>query len=325
MNIDLSRFKIGEKQTAGVMSVYPILGEDSSFKIAPFSEISFEGTYGYGDMLFSNDSDYPFIIPSGYAIVTKQEAQDHGLPNAEYLKGSSKKVHFNKACCIQETQCGYISPVKATDFRYIPLNIRKNYLKDEIYNRNSSISFSRLWDYIYSFQQDLVKKSESNLVLFFDKYMNKLANFNAEFECVEGQIGAIIMLNEKIIGIEIAPNKEYWKILWKSLIRDCYGSEVIRRIETKIIDTFKDSLDLKIDYSKCNSLEEIISAFDKSLETAKEKGEFLLKSLDSIDFSNNSNKEFKNGLNYCKIYSEDKVGEIFRTKDNEVVYLSLLF
>lgn len=325
MNIDFSRFRIGEKQTSGVMSVYPILGDDSSFEIASFDEISFDGTYDYGDMVFSNRSNKPFIIPSGYSIITKQEAQDHALPNAEYLKCLSDKVHFQKACCIQETQCGYIKPIKSEDFRYLPLNIRKNYLKDKIYERNSFDSFSRLWDYIYYFQQDLVKKNESNLILFFNKYMNKLANFNAEFECVEGQIGAIIMLNEDIIGIEIAPNKDYWKILWKSLIRDCYGSEVIRRIETNVIETFKDSLKLNVDYSKCSSLEEIFDTFNISMEDSRREGLKLLEDLGSIDFSNNSNKEFKDNLNYCRIYDENKVGEIFRTKNNEVVYLSLLF
>lgn len=325
MKINLNRFNIGEKQTSGIMAVYPILGDDAVTKIASFSDINFEGTVNYGEMVFSNKSDLDFIIPSGYAIITKQEAQDHGLPNAEFLKAKSSKISFRRACCIQETQCGYISPVKATDFRYIPLNIRKSYLKDDIYKNIDNYSFSRLWDYIHSFQEDLVKRDESNLILFFDKYLNKLANFNAEFECVENQIGAIILLNDEIIGIEIAPSKEYWKILWKLLIRDCYGSEVIRRVENKLIDIFKDSLKLKVDYSGCLNIDDIINTFNDSLTNEKKKGKDILDSLSEIDFSNNSNKAYSS-LNYCKIFDDnDKVGEVFIGENSEVVYLSLLF
>lgn len=325
MKIDLSRFTIGEKQTSGVMSIYPILGEDAKFSLASFNDISFDGTCDYGTMVFSNKSENPFIIPSGYAIVTKQEAQDHGLPNAEYLDGDCRKRKIYSACCIQETQCGYITPVSAKDFRYLPLDIRKSYLKDEIYNRDTYKSFSRLWEYIYSFQQSLVNKSDSNLVFFFDKYMKKLASFNAEFENVEGQIGAIILLNNEIVGIEIAPSKEYWSFIWKSLIRDCYGAEVIRRIEKDMVSTFKDSLENIEDFSSCENLNDIISYLDSFNKQQLEKGLKILSDIGDISFSYNSNKEFKDKLNYCKIYDENIVGEVFNSEDNELVYLSLLF
>jgi len=51
-----------------------------------------------------------------------------------------------------------------------------------------------------------------------------LDEFIGQFEIVPNQVGAIILLNGQVAGIERSPNYEFWKELWKPLIRECYGS-----------------------------------------------------------------------------------------------------
>jgi len=55
-----------------------------------------------------------------------------------------------------------------------------------------------------------------------------LEEFAAEFEPVEGQIGAIIMFSGVPVGIEIMPSEGHWETYWKHLIRGCYGAEMLR-------------------------------------------------------------------------------------------------
>ena len=326
MKLDLSRYTIGQKQESGVMGVYPILGADCKYNLASFEDVDFEGTVSYGEMSFSNNSEFAFILPSGYAIISKQLAQDHALPQAEILAKKEKNQVLKRACCVQQTQCGYLNPSKSSDMRFLPLHIRKNYLADRLKNKKSwDSSFSRLWGYITSFQDDLVKEGVGNLVLFFNKYMEKLSTFNAEFEYVEGQIGAIITINDEIVGIEIAPNAEYFKTIWNSLIRDCYGSEIIRRIKEDSISIFEDSIKTNLVLDECKTLEDVINAVSLHSEENKQKGLGILKDVGNKVFSTTSNKVF-DGLNYSVLQDKTTFGETFiDEKNNELVYLSLIF
>jgi hypothetical protein len=55
-----------------------------------------------------------------------------------------------------------------------------------------------------------------------------LDEFVAEFECVPRQIGAIILVDDQVVGVERAPSHAYWQSVWPCLIRECYGSLAIR-------------------------------------------------------------------------------------------------
>lgn len=338
--INLSQFKIGRKQQAGVMSVYPLLADDVATPLANFEDVKFRGTSGYGTMVFENNSEFPFIIPTGYAIMTKQAAQDHALPFASLLAPKTVRS-INEACCIQQTQCGYIdgNKVKANDFSILPLYIRKKHFEDVVKGRQNhasidvaSLPFTCLWGHISEFQKDLVKKSEGNLIYFFNKFMDKLTRFNAEFEVVDGQRGAIIMLNNKIVGIEVAPTHVYWKTVWNSLIRDCYGSEVVRLTMQNLIEEFKTSQEMDIDISDCKSIEEIQKAFDDFYMEESKRVTAKLDDLDSIETleANKSNEVIRENshgtLTYhiMKAKNRNIYGEAYCDKD-QMIYCSVLF
>lgn len=334
---NLSQFKIGRKQQAGIMSVYPLLADDVATPLASFKDIKFRGTVAYGCMSFENNSEFPFIIPTGYAIITKQRAQDHALPFASLLPPNSIRSIF-KACCIQQTQPGYIDGSKVTEFSILPLYIRKKhfeaYVKGEqrININTRSLDFNRLWPYISEFQQDLVKKGEANLVYFFNKFMDKLLRFNAEFEVVDGQRGAIIMLNDKIVGIEVAPTHEYWKTVWNSLIRDCYGSEVVRLTMLNLIEEFKTSQELDMDISNCKSIEEIKKAIEAFYQEDSKRLADKIKDLTSMEIAEvpATNKLIKENsyenitYHIIKVKDSSIYGEMYYDGDT-MIYCSLLF
>lgn len=331
MLLDLNKFSIGNKQTVGIMSVYPLIAEDEKTNLAMFEDIKFNGTINYGQMSFTNNSDNVFILPTGYSIMTKQAAQDHALTFASLLRPKENKV-FKNACCIQQTQGGYIKGEDNMEFSILPLYIRKQVLKNFRVSNNDYDNyndFSRLWDNIREFQKKLTNQHDSNLIHFFNKYLDRLATFNAEFECVPNQRGAIISINDKIIGVEIVPTHEYWSKIWSSLIRDCYGSEVLRLTELKIIKTFKDNVKNKLDLSECSNVSDIKNVLEDLKNKETKDGLEILKNISNFEYKEQSHKALDNqnsfeNLKYNVIKGKGVVGEVYKENEN-LIYLSLLF
>lgn len=262
----LDGLKMGTRQEVGMMSVIPLVSDkDATENHASFDEVSFVGTTNYGSMQFRNQGDKPFILPAGYAVITKQHAQDHGSPYSFLLPPNTFAINSH-ACCIEETQPGMIDGKSVKDFYLLPLDVRKGSFSNDKRSIGKGArfesyrDFSRLWPIISKFQNRLVKENSAHLVYFFNKFMDRLDKFNAEFETVKGQRGAIILINDEIVGIEIAPTHEYWKVLWKRLVRDCYGSEVVRRSFEDPTVQFEALEKGKVDLSGCDSIEAIEEA-----------------------------------------------------------------
>lgn len=256
----LHNFTLGTPQQVGIMTVIPLLGENASFEIGSMDSLSFSGTSSYGSMVFKNNSGRPVIIPNGYSVITKQSAQDHGLPFSVLVEPG--KQEFNNACCIEQTQPGMIDGSSVSDFYLLPLYVRKEHFRRYVYGQSvliQSMGYSRLWDIITEFQAKLVNENYAHLVYFFTKFVQDLNRFNAEFEPVLGQRGAIIMLQDEVVGIEIMPTQEDWNLVWNKLIRDCYGSEIIRLTQLQLVHSFEQEQKNKWDLSSCQSIEEIES------------------------------------------------------------------
>lgn len=326
MKIDfLNDLTLGTAQKSGPMTVIPLLGEDITKDLATFSEIKFEKVETYGEMVFSNNSDKPFILPAGYAIMTKQLAQDHALVYSTILPGNKKTI-IETACCIQQTQCGYIDGKGIKHFNFIPTEIRKGSVLN---HTNGSLNFSRLWPLISSFQKKLVKDEMGNLILFFNKYMDKLLSYNAEFECVAGQRGAIILFNNEIVGIEIAPTQEYWKTIWNPLIRDSYGSTILRNALKDPTNGFlKNTNNI---FSDCKTPEEMLKALDNTafvdkINVLSKIEELSVKDMFN-DFAVNMKKIDKYsipGFTHLLAKSETSAIIDMHKQGNKIIYLSYL-
>ena len=336
----LKGLKFGVKQKVGAMSVLPLIGEDVTNRFASFEDVKFQGTTNYGTMIFRNESEKPFIVPTGFSVITKQLAQDHALTFATMLKPNNTQSIYN-ACCIQQTQGGYIDGNNLKeDFSILPLFVRKKhfetYIKPNQRGNKEGLTFAqddfaRLWGIISEFQKDLIDRNEGNIVLFFNKFVDQLNKFNAEFEVVNGQRGAIIMLNDKVVGIEIAPTQAYWQTIWNGLIRDCYGAEVIRRTMLNLVEEFKASQETALDLDNCMSIEAIeeeLARYNKDCvkEASSLVNEILQNETESLSSNdtlveNNSFEDFNYTL--FKVKGSSTYGEAY-FNDEDVVYASIL-
>lgn len=213
----------GKMQSAGYMQMIPLLSEPDMIdkRFGTFNGV-FSSTHDYGTVHLENREGFPTIMPMGTAILTEQSAQNHALGKVKLMTKMSQSS-IDTAACIQDTQGGTIRS-SVNSLSILPYSIREKAL--EIKDQKG---YSKLWPAIKVFNKEVGIKEDycrsmGHLEHYLETFGDKLDEFIGQFEIVENQVGAIILLNGQIAGVERSPNYEFWKELWKPLIRECYGS-----------------------------------------------------------------------------------------------------
>lgn len=210
----------GRLQAAGQMAIIPILDDGGSGDW--FAPPEFEaGTRNYGELRVRNRSSRETILPTGAAFLTSQAAQDHAAPGAMVLAGAEES-QISNAYCVQETQGGYIRQ-EARDFLILPAQLRAYALAHRTQGK-----YDAMWPHIRAFKESMGLRGAGNLADFLKRFEKELEQFVAEFELVPRQVGALILIAGKLVGIERAPSEAFWERLWNPLVRVCYGSLALR-------------------------------------------------------------------------------------------------
>lgn len=210
----------GDVQSAGNMDVVPLVGEE----FPSFADPDFE-VYNtrYGHVNVTNVHEDPTIVPTGAGWIVKGMVQDHAVASGCILEGTTSK---NLAgYCIEQTQPGLIKKAMEKDMVILPLQVRTSALG----GRNSK-DYSHLWGPI-SRLASAIEGSRShpgNLKDYIDRNKKELDEFVAEFELIDRQVGAVILINDEVVGIERVPTCSYWEKIWEPLIRICYGSYALQ-------------------------------------------------------------------------------------------------
>jgi len=215
----------GRIQQVGYMPMIPILknSEEQDERICDPTKILL-GTQNYGSMDMENPTDRIGILPFGSAIMTKQAAQNHATPKAKLLRSKSRD-HVDYAACIQETQGGLINKGEH-ELSILPWCLKEHCLK----SRNQR-EYSKLWPALREFNKSLGVRVTGHLEIYLQEFKDDLDTFIAQFEIVPGQVGAFILIDGHVMGIELTPNYQYFKAVWKPLIRESYGSLVLQYIK----------------------------------------------------------------------------------------------
>ncbi len=209
----------GRMQSVGLMQVIPLLPERNlSGYIAP--DKAEMDTVNYGEMRFVNPGDDTLIVPCHAGYMVRQKAQNHAMSHLGMVKGRTGHT-YNTAMCIQSGQGGYIKKGNHA-LMILPFSLREKALqlrKEKAYNK--------LWSDIEKLNSRMGLRGRGHLEDFLDRFTQELDQFVAEFECVPNQVGAIILINGEVAGVERTPSTEYWLTIWQPLIRECYGSLAI--------------------------------------------------------------------------------------------------
>lgn len=221
--------KAGKSQKVGIMEVIPIFYQSKdlmNFHIAlPGESMLLKKIPKYGEVVLENEDEQDLlIVPVHTGFITPHQAQDHAIAKGGIITAKTS-FHYKNAFCIQQTQGGYIPPGHY-DFIILPYSLRHKAIK-----MKDKSGYSRLWKDISQFNREVgIKKGTAHLEYFYQTFSDELEEFIAQFEIEPDQVGAIILIANQVVGIELAPNPDYWKNVWEPLIRSCYGAETIRQL-----------------------------------------------------------------------------------------------
>ena len=118
-----SPYRFGMPQQSGAMTVLPLFGAPRRGKfVAPLSGLKLSRVDGYGNMEITNPSEAGIAIIPLHMGYIQDGAQNHALCRSAFL-APGQKLMFEDACCVQESQGGYLEG-REQWFFILPLQLR---------------------------------------------------------------------------------------------------------------------------------------------------------------------------------------------------------
>jgi hypothetical protein len=302
----------GRLQSVGNMQVVPLCStlEDDRF-VAPGSALV--STVGYGSLVFRNPEPKPMVVPAGATYIVAQHAQNHALPHAGVVSGQKEK-RYDTAMCVQQTQGGYISEGKH-ELMLLPFPLR-----EKAHGIRREHDFRRLWESIGQFNREAgLDTSAGHLEHFFERYQSELDTFVAQFEPVPDQVGCIVLIGGKVVGVERTPSAEYFRGVWKALIRECYGSmallEARKQADVPIPPT------TRVPLRQASSRADLLAALREAESEERDRVAALVDSILDIDLGRQVDEEGE--LVIEALGDQPFVGQMIRDGE-KIVYASLV-
>ncbi len=296
----------GKLQSVGLMQIIPLTSDHSDDKFAsPVDAIV--STSNYGQLVFENKDDRPLLVPTGATYITKQKTQDHALGTAGFVK---KSRTFNNARCVEQGQGGMMSKGNHP-LGILPYSLRESALS----TRKQEGAYQLLWSDIARMNQVAGVQAAGHLVYFMDHFKKQLNEFVAEFELVPKQVGAIILINGNIVGIERAPSYEFWKEVWEPLIRECYGSEAIMQGQKSDVGARAMEIRTQMDVSglkKSSPLSDVRASLDNAQESEEELVRGKIRSLLTTPFKVVGDETFGTGITIETVSNKQLTGQVIR-------------
>lgn len=305
----------GTMQTVGYMQVIPLVSDliDENFALPDTAEVS---TSGYGSMVVKNtDPAYPMILPFAAGYVVQQSAQDHASPSAKIIKGN-QQVKIDTAACIQESQGGCMRK-GLHPMTILPWSIKENALTSK-----DQKSYSKLWPSIKEFNSSLGLMNRGHLEDFMKEFKKDLNEFLGQFEIIHHQVGAIILMNGYVVGIERVPNYRFWKKLWDPLIRECYGSLAIQYAKRFGDNPIPPKTRVPLKSVQISTLEDIRKALNEAQNKETDIIKGIVRKFIYKKFSKTLDEKV-DGLSVESVNHDQFTGQIVRNSE-EVVYASLV-
>ncbi|MBX7221518.1 MAG: hypothetical protein K1Y36_16325 [Blastocatellia bacterium] len=215
---ELKSFRTGEAQVSGPLAVVPIFGPDRGTRfVGPQSGLKLSQVRGYGNMELACAVESGVVIIPLHMGYIQDKAQNHCLCRSAFL-GAGQKVMFEDACCVQQAQGGYLVE-KNQWFFVLPLQLREKALE-----LRGVKYYGKLWEEIRNLCTSFNLEQRGHLEQLISRKRAYLNQYQSRFELLEGQTGALFFLEDRLVGVEIAPTAAYFKEVWMPLVCFCYGT-----------------------------------------------------------------------------------------------------
>ncbi len=307
----LKGYRLGEPQSVGVMRVLPVLADNEFSAVGGMESLYLKRDIAYQTFLMGNESEAISVIPHGLMYVVSEKAQDRVIPSA-HLIAKEKQINVN---CLQPSQGGYLgADNKDREWGILPRS-----LKQAAWLHKDEHSYDALWNDIGRFLQGMGLEGRE-IITFFKEYRDELETFVAQFEPVKNQLGAIFIINNVVVGVEIVPNYNFWAQMWRPLIRDCYGSEAVVATK-KGYTTAMYRPALRMD--GIATVEDIEQAVDSLLQEEKAFTNEIVSDILEESMSNEE-AEILDDFTLYNLDSENLMGQRIMHGPERTIYLSLI-
>jgi len=303
-------------QSVGNMTMIPIIADVEFTNVADVNDVTLKRDPAYNTLEFQNASGNIGIALQGWTLIdNNQRAQDRTIPYAHLIKAANAKLI--PANCVQAHQGGHFdaSKVDQESFMVLPPSLRGLALKKSTY---SSADYSALWESLGKWAKG-VDCYSNGLQLFYSKFEDKLEQFVAQFEPVEKQLGSIVLINGKLVAIDLMPKYKNWNSVWRAIIRDSYGAEAVRVIENEGAINIHPSLDL----SSINTIDDLEEAYENMKNDFYDSLQNMLNQTLQMHVSNTILDQ-AGELTMMKFESDEYTGQGVVHGDEHFVYLSVV-
>lgn len=216
----LENHRLGPVQRSGQMWMVPIFGDGAGDRyLAPLTGLKLSRVAGYGHVELecrsTRDGSGIAIVPLHIGYI-QDGAQNHAMCRSAFMT-PGQKLMFDDACCVQESQGGYLES-RDQWFFILPVTLR-----DTALSLRGEVGYGKLWPAISELSVEFGKEDRGHLDQVICRERPYLGQYVNRFERLPGQLGALFFLGGKLAGIEIAPNAAYFAETWMPLVSFCYG------------------------------------------------------------------------------------------------------
>jgi hypothetical protein len=308
-HFDFSTYRFGMPQRSGNLTLIPLFGPNRTGNFTnPLSGLKLSRVNGYGNLELHNPSAEGIAIVPLHMGYIQDRAQNHALCRSAFI-AAGQKLMFEDACCVQAAQGGYLEQ-REQWFFILPLQLRYKALE-----LRGQKNYSKLWDEIAKVNASLGLPNRGHLEQIISRKRAFLTQYQTRLELLPQQIGAIFLLSDRLIGIEIAPNAAYFEELWMPLVCFCYGVAAMRAQQPA------SNLDKSFRPFATNSLSALREKLHQSRLQFQEK---VLTSLAKTPKQSFKIKEEERFLSMTlKTFTGSQFAGQFVEEKQELVYLSL--
>ncbi|MGI5238072.1 ARPP-1 family domain-containing protein [Dactylosporangium sp. CA-139066] len=215
--VDASGYRLGTPQRAGALTMVPVFGPAYPGIVPPRSGLKLSRVVAYGQVELTNPA------PAGVAIVPlhlgyiQDAAQNHALCRSAFI-AAGQTLRFDDACCVQESQGGYLAGRDDQWFFVLPVELRAEALR-----QRGRAQYSKLWPQIRTFNGRYGLPARGHLEQVLTRQRAGLTQFRSRLEPLDGQLGALFFVGGALAGVEIAPDPAYFADVWTALACFAYG------------------------------------------------------------------------------------------------------
>ncbi|GAA2593733.1 DUF6569 family protein [Actinomadura fulvescens] len=215
--LDLAGYRLGAPQRAGALTMIPITGPAYPGIVPPRSGLKLTQVAGYGRVELRNGSAHGVAIVPLHIGYIQDAAQNHALCRSAFLAPGAA-VMFEDACCVQESQGGYLTE-RDQWFFVLPVELRARALE-----LRGVEGYSKLWHDIAELNRRYGLPRRGHLEQVLSRKRAVLTQFQSRLEPQPGQLGALFFIGGRFAGLELAPDPVYFAEVWMALVCFAYGA-----------------------------------------------------------------------------------------------------